>query len=346
MDDLIIEDIAFGGKGVARTVGKVLFIPYTIEGEEVEARITREKKKFAEAELISIHNPSPHRVEPVCPYFGKCGGCSYQHIDYAHQLEIKYRQVEQTLKRVGRLQHVPMRPIIPSKTFYGYRNRIRVHVSDGMVGFYAPDSHTLIDIESCAIASPRVNESLGDLRSRMLQDGDYTAAERTGGYFEQTNDAVGGELLTLVRDQVSRGQAHLVDAYCGAGFFAKHLADLFDRVTGIEENVFAVRQAEQSSPGNVHYLAGDVAEYLGEILGAGDPGKRTLLLDPPAAGVSPRVLDLILAFRPSEIVYISCNPATLARDLAVLGRSYALDSVTPLDMFPQTAEIETVAKLT
>ena len=196
MNGLKIEDVGFGGNGVGRNGGKVYFVPFTIDGEEVTVQVTIEKKNFDAAQLLSVVIPSPFRVEPACPYFKRCGGCSYQHIDYGHQLEIKARQVEQTLKRVGRLKNVPMRPIIGSPNEYGYRNRIRVHVSDGVVGFFAVDRLKLVDIESCSIASDSVNESLSELRSRVLQDGDFTLAERRQGFFEQTNDKMAERMLS------------------------------------------------------------------------------------------------------------------------------------------------------
>ena len=111
--DLKIADIAFGGKGVARENGKAVFVPYTIEGETVSVEIVREKKQFAEAELVDVKESSPDRVTPECPYFGRCGGCAYQHIDYEHQLAIKWRQVRAVLQRIGKLKDIPMRPIIP-----------------------------------------------------------------------------------------------------------------------------------------------------------------------------------------------------------------------------------------
>jgi 23S rRNA (uracil1939-C5)-methyltransferase len=186
---LTISDIAFGGKGVARHEGKVFFVPFTIPGETVTAKITRQKKNFAEADLISIEAPSEHRVQPECPYFGRCGGCSYQHIAYPQQLAIKAQQVEQTLRRVGRLTEVPMQPIIGSPKTYEYRNRIRVHVQGGVTGFYAYDAHALIDIEVCPISAPPVNEALRRLRRSPVNDGDYSLRAPGGGgpFFEQTN---------------------------------------------------------------------------------------------------------------------------------------------------------------
>lgn len=346
MENLTIVDVAFGGKGVARSGGKVVFVPFTITGEEVTAEIFKLKKNFAEADLVSVLIASPHRVEPVCPYFGTCGGCSYQHIDYAHQLALKSRQVEQTLCRVGGLREVPMRPVIASPKPYEYRNRIRVHVADGVVGFFACDKHELINVGHCSIASQQVNESLQNLRQSLVRDGDYTLTEgRRGEFFQQTNDEVTRELLGLVHRIVRPGQALLIDAYCGSGLFAKHLAELFEQVIGIEENEYAIADARRTASTKEKYLGGDVALLLDAILAEHDPSRTTLVLDPPAIGISPRVTDSILALPPSEIVYVSCDPATLARDLKILCRTYRLDSVTPLDMFPQTAEIEVAAHL-
>src|SRR3977135_3616803 len=125
--ELTIQDIAFGGKGVARDAGKAVFIPFTVDGERVTAKIVREKKQFAEAELIEVLEPSPERVEAACPYFGRCGGCSYQHISYAHQLELKTKQVEKAMRRIARLSDPPMRPIVSSPVSYGYPKRITLH---------------------------------------------------------------------------------------------------------------------------------------------------------------------------------------------------------------------------
>lgn len=345
--DLPITDVAFGGKGVARHEGKVYFIPFVIPGERVRARVVRDKKKFAEAELLEVLEPSPDRVEPPCPYFGQCGGCAYQHLAYPAQLAIKQRQVEQTLRRVGRLEEVPMRPIVPSPAEYGYRNRIRVHVEGGCTGFFAHGSHNLVDIEQCIISVPAVNESLHDLRQSSVPVGDYTLTARgRGEFFEQTNTEVAIAMVEAVRACVSEGRQLVVDAYCGAGFFARRLVDKAERIVGIEENQYAVEYAKRTAGEREQYVGGDVAVHLGEVLAGAESARTTVVLDPPAAGISPRVGDLLLGNPPAEIVYVSCDPATLARDLGLLCRStYRLESVTPLDMFPQTAEVEVVAHM-
>jgi len=341
-----IHDIAFGGKGVGRAEGLAIFVPFVITGEQVTARLTRKKKNFAEAELLSVDQPSPDRVEPPCRYFGACGGCAYQHIRYGRQLEIKTSQVEQTLRRLGRLAEVPMRPAIASPREYGYRNRIRVHAEGDTVGFYRLDRHELIDIAECPIAAPAVNEQLRGLRRNLAGDGDYVlSGQGKGEYFVQTNDAVAAALLDHVRGLVSPASKTLVDAYSGAGFFARGLASHFSQVIGIEENERAVEYARRIAGPNESYVAGDVAIRLGDVLASVPARETCLILDPPAIGAAYRVIELTLGAQPSEIIYVSCNPSTLARDLEILCRTYKLLGVTPLDMFPQTAEIEVVAHL-
>src|SRR4029079_16379378 len=148
--------------------------PFTIEGEKVSAQIFREKKQFAEAELIAVNESSPHRVEPQCPYFGRCGGCAYQHMDYEHQLGIKWRQVRDILKRIGKIAEPPIRPMVPSPVAYGYRNRITVHTLGGVIGFFRRESNRLIDVEQCPISSDDVNGELRQLRASQPRDGHYT----------------------------------------------------------------------------------------------------------------------------------------------------------------------------
>jgi 23S rRNA (uracil1939-C5)-methyltransferase len=324
----------------------VYFVPFTAPGDRVRATPVKRQKKFSEARVVEILMPSPDRVVPECEYFTRCGGCAYQHIAYARQLDLKHRQVEQTLRRVGKFPEVPMRPIVPAPHPYAYRNRIRVHVQDGQAGFFAHRSHELIPIRHCPIAKPAVNDSLRRMLRTPLRDGDYTVFADDGEkFFTQTNDAVAEALLALTEQTVTRGQALLIDAYAGAGFFSNRLAPLFTQVIGIEENEHAVERARASSAPNERHLLGDVSMLLAEVLTAHPMGQTSVILDPPATGLAPQVAGLLAMSRPSEILYVSCNPATLARDLGELRSTYRLESVTPLDMFPQTAEIEVLAVL-
>src|SRR5262245_3407990 len=361
--DLKVEDVAFGGKGVAREQGKAVFVPYTIEEEMVSAEIVREKKQFAEAELVEVKQSSPNRVAPECPYFGRCGGCAYQHIDYQHQLAIKWRQVRDALQRIGKLKGVPMRPIIPSPRQYAYRNRITLHAQDGVIGFFRRDSHHLIDIERCPISRDEINRALAELREQKhVRDGHYTL--RTASeprVFSQVNDDVAYALRNLIVDLVPPNQVLLIDAYCGAGFFAKALRDKFERVIGIDWDRFAIAAAKESASEKEIYMVGDVESELQKV-GAvhvncpargndglaerlGSIAPTTIIVDPPATGLTEGVRKAITDVVPETLIYVSCNPPTLARDLKELQHRFAINSITPLDMFPQTAEIEAVARL-
>jgi 23S rRNA (uracil1939-C5)-methyltransferase len=355
--DLKIEDVAFGGKGVAREQGKAVFVPYTIEGELVSAEIVREKKQFAEADLVEVKQSSPNRVAPQCRYFGRCGGCAYQHIDYQHQLAIKWRQVRDALQRIGKLKDVPMRPIIPSPRQYAYRNRITVHAQDDVIGFFRRDSHRLIDIEHCPISREEVNRELAELREQKhVRDGHYTLrAASESRVFSQINDEVAQTLRNLIVDFVPPNQELLIDAYCGAGFFAKALLDKFERVIGVDWDRFAIAAAKQNASEKETYIAGDVETELtrsdgflaveGETRRLGSRCSMTLIIDPSATGLTEGVCKTISDLAPETLIYVSCNPPTLARDLKNLHEKFAIESVTPLDMFPQTAEIEVVVHL-
>jgi tRNA/tmRNA/rRNA uracil-C5-methylase (TrmA/RlmC/RlmD family) len=361
--DLRIEDIAFGGKGVAREQGKAVFVPYTIEGEMVSAEIVREKKQFAEAELVEVKESSAHRVTPQCPYFGRCGGCAYQHVEYEHQLAIKWRQVRDALQRIGKLKDVPMRPIIPSPRQYAYRNRITVHAQDGVIGFFRRDSHHLIDIERCPISREEVNRDLAQLRAQThVRDGHYTLrAASEPRVFSQVNDDVAYALRNLIVDLLPPNQELLIDAYCGAGFFAKALLDKFERVIGIDWDRFAIAAAKENASEKEMYIAGDVESELRKVgaVHLNRPARgndtltgrlrsiasTTIIVDPPGTGFTEGVRKAIIDLVPETLIYISCNPPTLARDLRGLHDAFKIESVTPLDMFPQTAEIEVLVHL-
>lgn len=340
--ELTIHDVAFGGKGVARDGGKAVFVPFTIEGERVSARILREKKQFAEAEVTEVIEASPHRVAAPCPYFGLCGGCSYQHISYEQQLELKQKQVEQAMRRIGRLIEPPMRPMVPSPSCYAYRNRITVHAQGDVVGFYRRDVHELMDIEQCPISMPEVNRALAELRATRPRDGHYSLRAHSGPrIFAQTNDAVADLMAGHVGSLLPGRGELLIDAFCGAGFFSKRLAEKFARVIGIDWDRFAIDAAKKDAAPNESYVAGDVAVELAKT----SSPHYSLIVDPPAAGLSADLRRAILDSPPQTMIYVSCNPPTLARDLAELQARFTVVSVTPFDMFPQTAETEVVAHL-
>lgn len=344
---LEITDVAFGGKAVGRLAdGRVAFVPDALPGERVAVRIGRETKRFVEATVERVLEASPRRVKPPCPYYGVCGGCAYQHAAYDFQTELKTTQVRETLRRLGGIAAPEVRETVPSPLAYGYRNRITVHRRGGRIGFHRRDGAGLVDIEACLLASDAVNAALAALREERFREGARTLREHQHRFgFHQTNDGVADLLLRAVEEAVGAGGGDLVDAYCGDGFFAHRLAPRFDRVVGIEWNERSVEQARERAASNESYLAGDVAAHLDGVFSGLEPARTTVILDPPAQGVEARVLDALTTHRPARILYVSCNPATLARDLKGLAASHRLEWAQPFDMFAQTAEVEVLAIL-
>jgi 23S rRNA (uracil1939-C5)-methyltransferase len=227
-----------------------------------------------------------------------------------------------------------------------------------VIGFFRRDSHRLIDIERCPISRDEVNHALAALRAQeYLRDGHYTL--RTASeprVFSQVNDEVAQVLRNLIIDLIPPHQDLLIDAYCGTGFFAKALLDKFARVIGIDWDRFAIAAANANATEKESYIAGDVEDVEAAVSAAlssgdiqaqtlGTSATTTMIIDPPATGLTERVRKAITDLAPETLIYVSCNPPTLARDLKELKQRFALNSITPLDMFPQTAEIEVIAHL-
>ncbi|MEI6279966.1 MAG: hypothetical protein WCQ16_11395, partial [Verrucomicrobiae bacterium] len=282
---------------------------------------------------------------PRCPVYGKCGGCAYQHVRYDRQLELKAEQVRELLRRFGGIAGAEVRPAFPSPEQWNYRNRIGVHVEDGRVGFHGRKSNRFVPVSTCPIASDDVNSQLAALAANPPRENQkITLREKSDFHgFSQVNARAAEVLAEVVAGMLDGGGDHLVDAYCGAGFFSKKLRGKFRAVTGIEWSAGAAHAARAEVLEGENYLEGAVESHLPAALEVSP--QTALIVDPPAEGLSPEVVNAILANPPATIVYVSCDPATLARDLKKLSAKYALDFLRPVDLFPQTAEIESVARL-
>jgi 23S rRNA (uracil1939-C5)-methyltransferase len=203
-----------------------------------------------------------------------------------------------------------------------------------------------MDIERCPIATPEVNAALARLRAERVPPGHYTLRAHLGPrVFAQTNDYVAATLLDQISSILPAKDELLVDAFCGAGFFTKHFLDKFERVVGIDWDRFAIETARTDAGPKETYIAGDVTTELPGLFQGSNLTSTTLIVDPPATGLSAETRQLITALPPKILIYVSCNPPTLARDLAELQRHFEVISITPLDMFPQTAEIEVLVHL-
>lgn len=363
---LKIEDMAFGGEGVGRVGDFVVFIPFVLTGEEVEAEITEVKKKFARAKLSRVITPSPQRVSPQCRYFGDCGGCQYQHLAYSAQLEIKQKQTADIMHRIGGFSEELVRPVVACPEPYHYRNRIMVRsqwdkFKQGLnIGFIRADNRLVVDVEECSIAHPDLNRQLIHVRAHPPCKGGIKVVLRVkpqdwevsdDGFF-QNNFILLPQLVEVVRQCLKEsGARYLVDAYCGVGFFSLELASAVERFVGVEYDRMAIHAARKNalhrSCSNGEYLEGKTEELLDGILTQFSADATSVVLDPPRRGCAAGSLEAIKSAGPAQIIHISCHPATLARDLKLLCQDglYRLIGVTPVDMFPQTQHVECVADL-
>ncbi len=361
-----IEDIAFGGEGVGRIEDFVVFVPFVLVGEVVEAEVTEVKKRFARTRLLRVIQASPERVQPLCRYFGDCGGCQYQHIDYPAQLRLKYKQICDLFERIGGIDAKVVAPVVPCPQPYGYRNRIMIRsqwdkFKQGLnIGFIRADNRLVVDIEECKIAEPALNEQIQHVRAHPPPKGGIKVVLRVAAEnwevprdsFFQNNFFLLPKLVEAVRECLRQGNArHLVDVYCGVGFFGIELADLVEAFVGVELDQLAIKAAKRNAAArnrlNGEFIAGRAEELLPRLLERFSAGATSVLLDPPRTGCLPGSLALLRQVRPRQIIYVSCHPATMARDLNILCAEgvFELMHVIPLDMFPQTAHIECVADL-
>jgi 23S rRNA (uracil1939-C5)-methyltransferase len=345
--DVTIDKVVFGGDGLARTPhGFIVFVPFSAPGERLRVRVTERKAHHARAEIAEVLTPSMERVAPPCPYYGRCGGCQYQHLDYREECRIKEQQVYEALTRVGKLAEPTVLPIIPSPADYAYRNRITVHAEDGRVGFRAVDGRELVDIRECLLARPEVNAGLTALRARHPADGHYSLRDSTvpeSGFF-QANHPLRDTLRNLVADALPARGATLLEGYCGGGFFTEAVAGRFDRVIAIDNDPRTLRDAHRLDLPNVAWRQADAAVALAEEIRehAGE-SDLTVLVDPPREGLPVRLTEALGLDSVAHFTYVSCDPSTLARDARALAARYELVSVQPIDCFPRTAQVECVS---
>ncbi len=375
--ELTIDAVAFGGAGIGRYGKMVVFVPFTVDGDTVSVKILAVKKRFATAELKFVHAPSPFRFTPRCAAYTRCGACSYQHIAYDHQVVLKNRQVSDALKRIGRFDTIPLEGTIPSPQVYGYRGKADIHITTGegqerAIGFAARATNNIVDLERCEIVHESINDALFLMRrnespasrrplwstpadevseTRIMRrvKGREMLVPRDG--FFQANLTLTDTLVDVVEEFCNlSGTETVIDGYCGSGLFSLFLAPRCCRIYGIEANGDTVNCAEENlnraGINSAVFYTGDMARILRDRFIRENLTVDVVLVDPPRIGLEPDTLAALGALNPPKIVYVSCNPATLARDLRALTCfGYSIMRVQPLDMFPQTSHIETVVLL-
>lgn len=380
--DVKIEKIVPNGFGLAFAENLTVFVPLSASGDALRVKIHQLKGKTAFAEIVEILKPSPERIKPPCVYFGRCGGCDFQQIDYETQLAAKVGIVRDCLTRIGKINCEQEIPIIPSPRDFGYRARAQWHVDTRgrKIGYFRRNSHDVIDVENCPILTEELQKTLTDLRREIEWESfwdekvEIEAASANGKVslysdetvepteeisfrvydekyfysaksFFQGNPFLIENLMRLALEDASGRRA--LDLYCGVGLFTLPLARKFENVIGVEANReavdFAEKSAENARLGNIEFKRESVDDFLAE-----NDLKEIdfVLLDPPRSGAERQTIESIIKLKPAEISYISCEPAVLARDLRILiDAGFEIRSITALDLFPQTHHIETVVRL-
>lgn len=383
--ELVIDSLTNLGAGIGRIDGWVVFVPFALPGETVKARVFRNDKNHSQADLVEVLEPSPDRVEPLCPLFGECGGCQYQQLDYQKQLEWKTRQVGELMKHMAGVEY-PVNPCLSTEQRWNYRSKITPHFDTprggviGEIGFLANGRRSqIVDVPRCLIAMDEINAALPEIRDearakshtfkrgstilmratagRVETDFRATATEQVGdlkfqfvaGDFFQNNPFILPLFTGYVAKQAAKdGTRFLVDAYCGSGLFALTLAKDFEEVAGVEVSETSCEWARKNAASNEISNATFLTASAENIFAnINFPAAETaVVIDPPRKGSTPEFIEQLIKFGPARVVYISCNPATQVRDLKLLSEGgYELADVQPIDLFPHTRHLECVMTL-
>ena len=319
----------------------MFFVPFTAPGETVRAIPTEKHKTFARAKLLEVLSPSPDRISAPCPLFGTCGGCASQHLAYPAETRIKVGQIESALKRIGKLAQPVVRPILTGPE-YGYRNRITVHNREGKMGFLGTDGRTLVDVKRCLLAADDVNAKLTQLRSRPRPRPHYSvrADEVRGEAFYQSNRPLAEPLRKLVVAAVPPEAQQVLEGYAGTGFFSGPLSETGRKVVAIESHPAAVEVFRREVT-HAELLEGRFEDEWESALARLGPGPAVCLINPPRGGLSPDARKLLAQAHPFlGILYLSCDPPALARDVAALAGFWKPEWFQPVDLFPRTAHVE------
>jgi 23S rRNA (uracil1939-C5)-methyltransferase len=456
LSNILVEDYAAEGKSLARVDGKVIFIENAIPGDVVDIRLGKNKKDWAEGHIIAFQQYSPDRIEPFCAHFGVCGGCRWQMLPYPRQLQYKQQQVEDVLRRIGKVTLPPVSPILGAPETTRYRNKIEYTFSSkrfllpgelnnpditprqNVAGFHARGLFDkVVDIDTCHLqveptnrlrkavrdfglqrqlsfydvrehsgwlrnlqlricttgeimanlvigyedekntgdltallmqqfpelttllvtVNPKWNDSITGLEPRtvygkgyvieMLEDFQFKIGPKS---FFQTNTRQGEQLYRATREYAElSGKETVYDLYCGTGSIGIFLSRQAARIVGVEVIEEAVEDARENATlnGITHsrFFAGDVVEICKNQLFEQEGRPDVIITDPPRAGMHQALVDKILEIAAPTVVYVSCNPATQARDLQLLDTRYTVNRVQPVDMFPHTHHIENIVQL-
>lgn len=360
-----ITDYDHKGRGIARINNKIVFIPNTIIGEIVEIKIIKEKKKYMEAIVLSFVKESPIRVKNNCPYYPKCGGCDLLHLPYEKQLKYKEEKVKNIINKYTK-EEIKINNIVPSDKQFNYRNKVTLQVDRNKIGFYEKESNNIIEINKCLLLDNKLNDYLKKINNttqqiilrtnsnEVLDNNRHTIIKEIGKYkylvslesFFQVNDNVTYKMYEQIKHYCnSTKNDFILDLYCGTGTIGIYLSEECKEVLGVEINKQAILDANRNKKlnnvNNIEFIANDVSKVINKI----EFKPTIIVVDPPRAGLDEKTIKEIIKINPHTIVYTSCDPMTLARDLNILKYYFQIDEITPFDMFPNTYHVECVCVL-
>jgi len=344
------------GEGVARLDdGRVVFVRNAARDDILEIEVIREQARVAWAKIIKITNPSPYRTEPDCSVYPECGGCDYRHITYEEELFAKLQFVNDALLRIGKFTN-KVDQIINTGQKNGYRNKAVLHSDGESLGFYKVQSHDVIPVEKCLLLKDDLNKALQNIKKPVRKPGEITIRSgrngttgsleedldglifKLNGFFQVNTEATkllfrkAREYAALTKNET------LIDLYCGVGAMTLFIGRDAGHAIGVENNSNAVNTARDNALRNnlshIKFIHADVDESAYDIT---DPD--CIIVDPPRKGLSKKAINKILSISPKRLIYISCNPATMARDLKEL-QGYKIKDISAVDMFPRTANVE------
>ena len=395
--ELEITDIAFGGNGLGRKDGFVYFVPGTLPGELILAEETARKKNFGTARLIEILRSSQNRITPLCPLaldpckntknaLGHCPGCSYQHVKYDEEIKIKNRQLENFIRHNLKIDPATvMDAPMPSPSDLNYRNKIVLHLSKNILGYFADDNDSIIDVMNCPIADPEINAKLAEIRTDLNKYSGssditfrYTRKDQVQFWIEnspvdgvleeetalgtlevpcksffQVNlkcaDLLAAETVKMAKDSSA---SSLVDLYCGCGFFSITAAKSgIESVIGVDSDPDTIKSAVKNAvthglADKCRFSAKSAEIFMTENSRKMKTDETVVLLDPPRGGLSLKLKNQLISTGVKKIIYISCAPDMMARDMKFLCEcGFKLKKARLFDMFPRTSHFETIAHL-
>jgi len=373
-----IHSLAFGGFGVGRINGKICFVKGALPTEEVSFEIIKETKNYIQANVLDIYNISQYREKAVCKHYFKCGGCQLQHISYKQELFYKEQQLIEIFDKIGKIKNIKVQQTIGSKEKYFYRSTITLHNNKNYYGFFCEDNKTIINIDKCYLVDKHINKFLinnscnNSEKKRITIKSDYNGNIWTNyiensnfinkykeiylfmstGSFSQSNIYICEKIIDTLNAWLDNEKYETIffDIYCGIGLFSFALKEKFSLFLGIDNNKNAIDCAKKTKKEfNIYNTKFFIAEAKNKLFSIFNKYKSTnniLFVNPPRIGLEKKLISQLCGFdNINKLYYLSCNPATLARDSNILvNNGFTINKVVCFDMFPRTKFFETLVE--